>query len=72
MTVSELIEFLKKKDPNTQIIFRHKGMFVRLSEENLSTKKLYPDLTRTDSSSSGNGESERYLLITKGNLGNDE
>tara|TARA_Y100001958_G_C21128099_1_gene470194 strand:+ start:587 stop:805 length:219 start_codon:yes stop_codon:yes gene_type:complete len=72
MTVSELIEFLKKKDPNIQIIFRHKGMFVRLSEENLSTKKLYPDLTRTDNSSSGNGEAERYLLITKGNLGSDE
>tara|TARA_Y100000816_G_C25768089_1_gene403315 strand:+ start:122 stop:340 length:219 start_codon:yes stop_codon:yes gene_type:complete len=72
MSVSELIEFLKKRDPNTQIIFRHKGMFVRLSEENLSIKKLYPDLTRTGNSSSDNDESERYLLITKGNLGSDE
>ena len=72
MTVSELIEILSKKDPNTQILFRHKGMFVMLSEENLSTKKLYPDLTRTDNSVSGNGEAERYLLITKGNFGRDE
>ena len=72
MSVSELIEILKNKDPNTQIIFRHKGMFVMLSEENLSIKKLYPDLTRTDNSVSGNGEAERYLLITKGDLGKDE
>jgi len=64
MTVKELIEILKLKDQNTQVIVPDGCFYVDLHEDEIHTKDLYPDLTDSDNSDAQTGETESYLVLT--------
>ena len=64
MTVKELIEILKLKNQNTQVIIPDGCFYVELHEDEIHTKDLYPDLTDTDNSVDQTGETEKYLVLT--------